>query len=110
MVCFDEGHRLRHEYIRISHILRPIKARAKLIMTGTPIRLKIGELLKMISFLNPAIFSKNDDAEIDKIIDENFWLRKLQMIPEFLDKILIRRLKRDVLKLEQKFELLLAVP
>lgn len=80
----------------MSRIVRTLKSRHRLLLTGTPLQNNIHELWALLNFLLPEAFSSADDftswfAE-DEIGDEGL----VQRLHTILRPFLLRRLKADV--------------
>ena len=52
-IVVDEGHRLKDAGCKLSRELRLYRGRARLLLTGTPLQNKLGELWSLMNFLMP---------------------------------------------------------
>ena len=50
----DEGHRLKNRHSRSLDVMKTMRARRKLVLTGTPLQNHVSELWSILSFLEPA--------------------------------------------------------
>ena len=57
--------------IRIRKLAR-VKSQHKFLLTGTPVQNNLSELLTLVSFLNPALFSKYQSSESDHQLVDHF--------------------------------------
>jgi SNF2 family DNA or RNA helicase len=59
-VIVDEGHRLRSQKSRLLAELRRIKARHRLLLSGTPLQNSLTELWSLLHFCEPDEFSSKE--------------------------------------------------
>ncbi|KAJ2384645.1 hypothetical protein GGI05_004938, partial [Coemansia sp. RSA 2603] len=105
-VVFDEGHRLKNDQAITYQVLDKIKARQRVILTGTPLQNNIGELFNLISFVSPDERRSLNELEAQFKVDN-------QVVEQVRSKIrpyMLRRSKKDVLlKIPPKYEINLPV-
>lgn len=65
-VVLDEGHRVKNEHTEAAHTCSLLRARFRLILTGTPIQNNMHESWALLNFLNPRVFTAS------KTFDESF--------------------------------------
>ncbi|KAF2442090.1 hypothetical protein P171DRAFT_416996 [Karstenula rhodostoma CBS 690.94] len=63
MAIFDEGHMLRSSNTKRYQDLMKIKAKVRLLLTGTPLQNSLQELASILAFLMPDIFETEDVRE-----------------------------------------------
>ncbi|WIA16563.1 hypothetical protein OEZ85_013234 [Tetradesmus obliquus] len=62
-IVVDEGHRLKNADCKLAQQLRGYTSRSRLLLTGTPLQNKLGELWALLNFLMPDVFSSADDFD-----------------------------------------------
>ncbi|WIA36756.1 hypothetical protein OEZ86_008024 [Tetradesmus obliquus] len=62
-IVVDEGHRLKNSDCKLAQQLRGYTSRSRLLLTGTPLQNKLGELWALLNFLMPDVFSSADDFD-----------------------------------------------
>ena len=62
-LVIDEAHRLKNEHSKLSTIARLMKAKRRLLLTGTPIQNNLHELWALLNFLYPTIFTSSADFD-----------------------------------------------
>lgn len=97
-IILDEGTRIKNENIRVAQVVRRLKAKYRLILTGTPLNNNLHELWAMLSFLMPKEFDSSNEFDIwfDNhacLDNEETVVRNLHTI---LKPILLRRHKSEV--------------
>ena len=105
VVCLDEAHTIKNRQTKTSAAAMDLKAKARVILTGTPVQNYLGELWNLLQFLNPGLlgsyeaFSKkfisNSEADLAtlKRVVQPFILRrtKAQVLDELPEKIEVVR-------------------
>ncbi|KAI8916101.1 helicase, partial [Gorgonomyces haynaldii] len=56
MIVCDEGHRLKNNDLKAFSILSNLKAKKRIILSGTPIQNDLSEFYNMADFVNPGLF------------------------------------------------------
>ncbi|XP_064366550.1 SWI/SNF-related matrix-associated actin-dependent regulator of chromatin subfamily A containing DEAD/H box 1 isoform X2 [Dromaius novaehollandiae] len=103
---FDEGHMLKNmSSVRYQHLMR-INAKNRLLLTGTPVQNNLLELMSLLNFVMPHMFSssksgirrmfssKTKSAEEQSIYEKERIAHAKQIIKPFI----LRRVKDEVLK------------
>ncbi|KFP76139.1 SWI/SNF-related matrix-associated actin-dependent regulator of chromatin subfamily A containing DEAD/H box 1, partial [Acanthisitta chloris] len=103
---FDEGHMLKNmSSVRYQHLMT-INAKNRLLLTGTPVQNNLLELMSLLNFVMPHMFSsstseirrmfssKTKDAEEQSIYEKERIAHAKQIIKPFI----LRRVKDEVLK------------
>lgn len=122
-VVFDEAHMLKNMNTQRYESLIRIKASNRILLTGTPLQNNLLELISLLIFVMPNIFSeKTEDlkslfqknSKANKNNDENlpaFEKEQIDQAKRIMKPFVLRRLKRDVLKdLPQKTDIKLEIP
>lgn len=109
-VILDESQAIKNPAAQISKAVKSLKARQKIIMTGTPVENNTFDLYSQMDFLNPGFlgsqeaFNSNFAKLIDKEKDEAVAERLRKMIYPFL----LKRTKEEVAReLPEKTETIL---
>jgi superfamily II DNA or RNA helicase len=68
LIICDEGHKLKNANIQASQAVAAIKARKRIILSGTPIQNDLGEFYAMVSFVNPGVLG--EPAAFRKIFEQ----------------------------------------
>ncbi|BFZ63591.1 DNA-dependent ATPase fun30 [Saitoella coloradoensis] len=114
-VCvYDEGHMLKNSMSnRYTHLMA-LKAKFRLLLTGTPLQNNLQELISLLSFMLPSLFEENkealqsvfkikpaaggDDAAANLLSKERITRARTMMTP-----FILRRKKQQVLDMPDKF-------
>ncbi|BES98589.1 Hypothetical protein NTJ_11404 [Nesidiocoris tenuis] len=119
-VVFDEAHMLKNmNTARYGHLFS-INAKYRLLLTGTPLQNNLLELMSLLNFVMPNMFSskieyiKNFFAKKPKNSTQksaDFEQEQLDLAKRIMKPFVMRRLKQDVLKdLPKKTNVVLKVP
>lgn len=97
-LIIDEAHRIKNEKSKLSEMVRLLKSKNRLLITGTPLQNNLHELWALLNFLLPEKFANSEHFDAmfaeDNVLAENQDLvRRLHRI---LQPFLLRRLKSDV--------------
>lgn len=91
-LIIDEAQHIKNQSTKIYRAIRLLKARTRLILTGTPVENNINEFWGLMTLVNPAVLSKADPFR--KGADNAEAMAKIKRITA---PFLLRRLKKDVL-------------
>ncbi|QQP55261.1 Chromatinremodeling complex ATPase chain Iswilike, partial [Caligus rogercresseyi] len=98
-MVIDEAHRIKNEESKLSLIVREIKTKHRLLLTGTPLQNNLHELWALLNFLLPEVFSSSSDFDewfnTDNCLGDDSLVKRLHGI---LKPFVLRRLKSDVEK------------
>ncbi len=101
-LVLDEGHRVKNEHTEAAHTCSLLRARFRLILTGTPIQNNMHESWALLNFLNPRVFtaSKTFDDTFNFNVHHASGIQSSQELMAQCHKILrlvfLRRLKSEV--------------
>jgi len=124
-IVVDEGHRLKNMHCRLIKSLKQYTSSNRLLLTGTPLQNNLDELWSLLNFLMAEIFDDlrvfrswfdakdmhHDDAESDRIVQQEQQQNILSTLHQILTPFLLRRVKADVdLKIPPKKEVLVYCP
>jgi SWI/SNF-related matrix-associated actin-dependent regulator of chromatin subfamily A member 5 len=70
-VILDEGHRIKNDQSKLTKVVRQLRSRFKVVLTGTPVQNNLRETWTMLNFLMPHIFSTSEP--FDGAFDLNAW-------------------------------------
>ncbi|XP_032238134.2 SWI/SNF-related matrix-associated actin-dependent regulator of chromatin subfamily A containing DEAD/H box 1 isoform X2 [Nematostella vectensis] len=112
-VVFDEGHMLKNMQSQRYLKLTRIRAKRRLLLTGTPMQNDLLELMSLLSFVMPTIFDGRTDGlkllfgnkKLDRDADSGYIKERAEQAKKIMKPFVLRRLKKDVLQeLPQKHE------
>ena len=105
---FDEGHVLKNADSQVSRKLNRIKTRFRLLLTGTPLQNNLRELISLLGFLMPEIFTEKQEklqaifTHNVKALGENqealLSAQRIDRARRMLTPFILRRKKHQVLK------------
>ena len=106
-LIIDEAHRIKNEHALLSKNVRLLKAKFRLLVTGTPLQNNLHELWALLNFLLPDLFSSSEDFDlwfggeqnnqedsIEKQEEKNVEL--VHKLHKILKPFLLRRTKTEV--------------
>lgn len=117
----DEGHRLKNFKSQLFSKLKELQCSNRLLLTGTPLQNNLIELWSLLNFILPNVFHdfhtfknyfnleefeklKKDGDEDNSLIDLKMKKALVENLHTILKPFILRRLKKDVLKLPPKKE------
>ncbi|KAK6057204.1 protein, SNF2 family [Cooperia oncophora] len=98
-IIIDEAHRIKNEKSKLSEVVREIKSKNRLLITGTPLQNNLHELWSLLNFLLPDMFSSSEDFDswfTDGSMQGNTDI--ISRLHKVLQPFLLRRIKSDVEK------------
>ena len=107
-VCLDEAHVIKNRGAKTSGVCMKLKARNRIMLTGTPVQNHLGELWNLFQFVNPGLLGSYEDygrrfitpIEVGK--DEHVKAELERIVKPFM----LRRTKESVLsELPEKTEI-----
>ncbi|XP_069744831.1 chromodomain-helicase-DNA-binding protein 1-like isoform X2 [Narcine bancroftii] len=109
VLIVDEAHRLKNQNSLLYKTLKTFSVRFTLLLTGTPVQNNLHELYSLLSFVEPKVFSPDENEEFVKYyrnVEENTELAK--ELHTLMQPFLLRRIKADVVSgLPQKIDVVL---
>ncbi|KAL6114062.1 smarcad1 [Pungitius sinensis] len=101
---FDEGHMLKNmNSLRYRHLMA-INAEHRLLLTGTPLQNNLLELMSLLNFIMPSMFS-NSTTQLSKMFSMNshdeqsrFERDRISQAKLIMKPFILRRVKSEVLK------------
>ncbi|XP_067269714.1 SWI/SNF-related matrix-associated actin-dependent regulator of chromatin subfamily A containing DEAD/H box 1A isoform X2 [Pseudorasbora parva] len=101
---FDEGHMLKNmNSLRYRHLMA-INAEHRLLLTGTPLQNNLLELMSLLNFIMPSMFSSST-SQISKMFstrsseeESSFHKERIAQAKLIMKPFILRRVKREVLK------------
>ncbi|OII73704.1 SWI SNF2 like ATPase [Cryptosporidium ubiquitum] len=96
----DEAHRIKNEKSLLSEVVRLLKSKNRLLITGTPLQNNLKELWSLLNFLMPNLFSSSEDFEslfdFSKLDSDDKQKCVIKTLHRILRPFMLRRLKVDV--------------
>lgn len=96
----DEAHRIKNEKSLLSEVVRLLKSKNRLLITGTPLQNNLKELWSLLNFLMPDLFSSSEDFEslfdFSKLDSDDKQKCVIKTLHQILRPFMLRRLKIDV--------------
>ncbi|XP_051950016.1 SWI/SNF-related matrix-associated actin-dependent regulator of chromatin subfamily A containing DEAD/H box 1A [Xyrauchen texanus] len=101
---FDEGHMLKNMYsLRYRHLMA-VNAEHRLLLTGTPLQNNLLELMSLLNFIMPSMFSSST-SQISKMFstrsseeESSFHKERIGQAKLIMKPFILRRVKIEVLK------------
>ncbi|KAG7332383.1 hypothetical protein KOW79_004217 [Hemibagrus wyckioides] len=101
---FDEGHMLKNmNSLRYRHLMA-INAEQRLLLTGTPLQNNLLELISLLNFIMPSMFSSST-SQISKMFstksseeESSFHKERIAQAKLIMKPFILRRVKSEVLK------------
>uniref|UniRef100_UPI00358EABAB SWI/SNF-related matrix-associated actin-dependent regulator of chromatin subfamily A containing DEAD/H box 1 isoform X1 n=1 Tax=Myxine glutinosa TaxID=7769 RepID=UPI00358EABAB len=103
---FDEGHVLKNMATKRYQQLMALRARWRLLLTGTPVQNSLLELISLLRFIMPTVFSGPDLTRVfQQKCDANWERAQVDRARRLVQPFILRRLKSEVLQqLPKKWE------
>ncbi|OQR87528.1 ATP-dependent helicase [Achlya hypogyna] len=95
-VVLDEGHSIKNAKTSRFKRIAAVRAKHRLVLSGTPIQNNLSELLSLLSFLMPTIFNHGSEQMMDFFAGEPQGATCTK-IRHILGPFILRRLKKNVL-------------
>ncbi|MFO0664185.1 MAG: DEAD/DEAH box helicase [Polyangiaceae bacterium] len=100
LLILDEAQTIKNDKSQAHRVVRTLKARHRLCLTGTPVENHLGELWAISDFLNPGLLG--DEVHFTRFfrvpIEKQKNNERLAALREILSPYIIRRTKADVAK------------
>jgi SNF2 family DNA or RNA helicase len=112
LVVLDEAQMIKNSSSKRAESVLLLKAKYKLLTTGTPIENHLGELWSLFHFLNPTLLGSKElfKRKYADPIEKNQDQEALESLQKWVRPFILRRLKKDVLlELPAKTEIILHV-
>eukprot|EP00698_Gefionella_okellyi_P001432 TRINITY_DN1138_c0_g1_i2.p1 TRINITY_DN1138_c0_g1~~TRINITY_DN1138_c0_g1_i2.p1 ORF type:complete len:1213 (+),score=198.12 TRINITY_DN1138_c0_g1_i2:1976-5614(+) len=107
-VIVDEGHRLKNSRSRLFGALEPLSGH-RVLLTGTPLQNNVNELISLLQFIKADTAVRAATAARDAAAQPAVETSDVEQLHDQLRPFILRRLKREVLTLPPKSELLVPV-
>ena len=111
-LVLDEGHMLKNMASQRYYHLMRIKATRRILLTGTPLQNNLVELISLLSFVMPGVFSRYSDqvrkafSRARKDESSRYYQQQIAQAREIMKPFVLRRLKIEVLnQLPTKLEM-----
>lgn len=105
-VIVDEGQRAKSDASLIFARLKQLRSVFRVLLTGTPLNNNLRELFNLLNYLDPEQFRALKELEARF---ENLNEGLLTELHELISPYILRRIKRDVLKLPPKVEIIVPI-
>ncbi|XP_031426382.1 SWI/SNF-related matrix-associated actin-dependent regulator of chromatin subfamily A containing DEAD/H box 1A [Clupea harengus] len=100
---FDEGHMLKNMNSQRYRYLMAVNAQHRLLLTGTPLQNNLLELMSLLNFIMPSMFSSST-AQIARIFsskgdkESSYNMDRIDQAKRIMKPFILRRVKSEVLK------------
>lgn len=93
-VILDEAQMIKNPSSQAAKAVKLLRAKNRLVLTGTPIENHFGDLLSIFQFLNPGLYANKNlmNGPVETINEHTLWILK------GLRPFILRRTKEEVLK------------
>lgn len=112
-VILDEAQTIKNPKAKMARVIRQVKSRHRLCLTGTPMENHLGELWALFDFLMPGFLgnTKTFNSNFRTPIEKHGNVEQQQRLTRRIAPFMLRRRKSDVLKeLPDKTEIIRSVP
>ncbi|GAA5946579.1 hypothetical protein JCM3765_000305 [Sporobolomyces pararoseus] len=99
LCVLDEGHRIKNSESQAASAVQGIRARMRVILSGTPLQNNLVELWSLLHFLDPLVFHEKTMHPFKASFDlsaGNYDQKFLKKAQQFLELVMIRRTKEGV--------------
>ena len=96
VICLDEAHQIKNKNTRSSSAAMSLKAKSRLILTGTPIQNHLGDMWNLFQFINPGLLGPWQEF-MDKYINNQDLETQHSKLHELTSPFILRRTKEEVL-------------
>lgn len=97
VVCLDEAHQIKNHHTLSSNVAMELKAKSKVILTGTPLQNNMGELWNLFQFINPGLLGKWSVFR-DNYVNPELNYERWDTLKDLTQPFILRRTKKEVLK------------
>ena len=96
VVCLDEAQQIKNRNTRASAAAMGLRARSRIILTGTPLQNNLGELWNLFQFINPGLLGEWSDFSARYMRSDLDDDRKI-FLRDIIQPFILRRTKEEVL-------------
>lgn len=99
-IVLDESQIIKNAETKIFNAIRRLKARHRMVLTGTPVENSLTDLWAQFSFLNPGLLGNLNYFREEFVVpvERNNDLRKQQKLHTLIEPFILRRTKSEVAK------------
>lgn len=97
VACLDEAHQIKNRNTLASDAAMHLKAKSRIVLTGTPIQNHVGELWNLFQFMNPGMLGEWFSFKA-RWMQDNLRLHEVAMLREMTQPFILRRTKEEVLQ------------
>lgn len=111
-VCLDEAHVIKNRETKTSQAVMQLKAKNRIILTGTPVQNHLGELWNLYQFINPGLLGSYDQFSQKYIvpIEQQDNKERSKQLKRIIQPFILRRTKQEVIEeLPDKTEITMPV-
>ena len=97
-IVLDEGHRIKTEGTLITHACKTLRARFKIVLTGTPVQNNLQETHSLMNFLHPKIFDNAEPFKDCFSLGQTITVNRsvINQVHHALRPFVLRRVKTEV--------------
>lgn len=97
VACLDEAHLIKNHYTQASDAAMHIKAKSRIVLTGTPVQNHLGELWNLFQFINPGMLG-NWLSFKSHFLHTDLQQYEIDILHEMTQPFILRRTKEEVLR------------
>ncbi len=99
-ICLDEAHIIKNRSTKMSATAMKLKAKRRIILTGTPVQNYLSELWNLFQFLNPGLLGSFDNFSKKYIvpIEQDGNKERQRQLKRMIAPFLLRRTKAEVIE------------